>query len=153
MKWTLVLSSYLSALTQIDIKLVSNAGGVMMKVNFKNILCATDLSDHSNTSLTYGVALAKEFNAKLFICHVVDLTATVAYGEVMFAPIEIQEKSVAFAREQIEHNMRAAPFEWETLITVGHPADEIARMVNEHAIDLVVSATQGRTGLKRVILG
>lgn len=149
MKWTLVLSS----LTQIGIKLVSNAGGVMMKVSFKNILCTTDLSDHSNTSLIYGVALAKEFNAKLFICHVVDLTATVAYGEVMFAPIEIQEKTVAFAREQIEHNMRAAPFEWETLITVGHPADEIARMVNEHAIDLVVSATQGRTGLKRVILG
>ena len=97
-----------------------------MKVSFKNILCTTDLSDHSNTAITYGVALAKEFNAKLFICHIVDLTATVAYGEVMFAPIEIQEKTVAFAREQIERNMRAASFEWETLISVGHPADEIA---------------------------
>ena len=124
-----------------------------MKVSFKNILCTTDLSDHSNSAITYGVALAKEFNAKLNICHIVDLTATVAYGEVLYAPVEIQEKTVAFAREQIEHNMRAASFEWETLISVGHPADEIANMVSEHAIDLVVSATQGRSGLKRVILG
>ena len=124
-----------------------------MKVSFKNILCTTDLSDHSNTAITYGAALAKEFNAKLYVCHIVDLTATVAYGEVLYAPVEIQEKTVAFAREQIERNMRAASFEGETLISVGHPADEIASLVSEHAIDLVVSATQGRSGLKRVILG
>jgi nucleotide-binding universal stress UspA family protein len=124
-----------------------------MKVSFKNILCTTDLSDHSNTAITYGAALAKEFNAKLYVCHIVDLTATVAYGEVLYAPVEIQDKTVAFAREQIERNMRAASFEGETLISVGHPADEIASLVSEHAIDLVVSATQGRSGLKRVILG
>jgi len=124
-----------------------------MKVSFKNILCTTDLSDHSNTAITYGAALAKEFNAKLYVCHVVDLTATVAYGEVLFAPIEIQDKTVTFAREQIEHNMRSASFDWEALISIGHPADEIAGMVTEHAIDLVISATQGRTGLKRLILG
>ncbi len=124
-----------------------------MKVSFRNILCTTDLSDHSNTAITYGVSLAKEFNARLFVCHIVDLTASVAYGEVLYVPIEIQEKTVAFAREQIERNMRTAPVEWETLISVGHPADEIANMVTEHAIDLVVSATQGRSGLKRIILG
>jgi nucleotide-binding universal stress UspA family protein len=124
-----------------------------MKVSFRNILCTTDLSDHSNTAIAYGAALAKEFNAKLYVGHVVDLTAMVAYGEVLFTPVEIQEKTVAYAEEQIERNMRAAAVEWEALVSVGHPADEIARMVSEHAIDLVVSATQGRSGLKRVILG
>ena len=29
-----------------------------MKVSFKNILCTTDLSDHSNTAIAYGLALA-----------------------------------------------------------------------------------------------
>lgn len=124
-----------------------------MKVSFRNILCTTDLSDHSNTAITYGAALAREFNAKLYVGHVVDLTAMVAYGEVLFTPVEIQEKTVAFAEEQIERNMRAASIEWEALVSVGHPADEIAGMVSEHAIDLVISATQGRSGLKRVILG
>ncbi|MBW2297679.1 MAG: universal stress protein [Deltaproteobacteria bacterium] len=124
-----------------------------MKINFKNILCTTDLSDLSNTSITYGAALAKEFNAKLFIGHIVDLTSTIAYGEVLFAPVEIQDKTVAFAMEQINRNMQAAAFEWEALVRVGHPADEISKLVTEKEIDLVISATQGRTGLKRVILG
>ena len=45
------------------------------------------------------------------------------------------------------------PVEWEPLITVGKPADEIIRAVEEKDIDLVISATHGRTGLKRLILG
>ena len=124
-----------------------------MKISFENILCTTDLSDHSNTAISYGAALAREFNAKLYVGHVVDLTATVAYGEVLFAPMEIQDKTVDFAREQIQRHMAGMSFDWETLITVGHPADEIGNMVSERDIDLVISATQGRSGLKRVILG
>ncbi|MGD2184816.1 MAG: universal stress protein, partial [Desulfobacterales bacterium] len=37
----------------------------------KNILCATDFSDFSNHTIPYGVALAKEFDAKLYVCHVI----------------------------------------------------------------------------------
>jgi len=124
-----------------------------MKINFKNILCTTDLSDLSNTSIAYGTALAKEFNTKLFISHVIDLTSTVAYGEVLFTPVEIQEKTVEFAREQIDHLMKKTAVEWEPLVTIGHPADEILKQVEEKNIDLVISATHGRSGLKRVILG
>jgi nucleotide-binding universal stress UspA family protein len=39
------------------------------------------------------------------------------------------------------------------MITVGTPADEILRAVGEEEIDLVISATRGRSGLKRLILG
>jgi len=44
-----------------------------MKAQFNNILCATDLSDFSNNAISFGVALAREFGAKLFVCHVVDI--------------------------------------------------------------------------------
>ena len=124
-----------------------------MKVRFKKILCTTDLSDLSNTSITYGMALAQEFNAKLFVAHVVDLTSAVAYGEVLFAPAEIQEKTVVFAKEQIESQMRNASCDWETIVPIGHPADEIFNIVETQGIDLVISATHGRTGLKRIVLG
>ena len=39
------------------------------------------------------------------------------------------------------------------MITVGKPADEISRAVEEKDIDLVITATRGRSGLKRIILG
>ena len=45
------------------------------------------------------------------------------------------------------------PVDWEPMITVGKPADEILRAVEEDNIDLVISATRGRSGLKRLILG
>jgi nucleotide-binding universal stress UspA family protein len=48
-----------------------------MRKQFKNILCATDFSDFSNHTVSYGVAFAKEFEAKLFICHVIDLSSSV----------------------------------------------------------------------------
>lgn len=124
-----------------------------MKVNFDNILCATDLSDLSTIAISSGVALAKEFNAKLFVCHIVDLSTTAAYGDIIFAPLELQNKTIGYTHEQLKRMMQHQTLEWEPLVTAGHPPDEISKFVAMHQIDLVVSATHGRSGLKRVFLG
>lgn len=124
-----------------------------MKINFNNILCATDLSDLSTIAISSGVALAKEFNAKLFVCHIVDLSTTAAYGDIIFAPLELQNKTIGYAHGQLEHMMQNQTLDWEPLVTAGHPPDEISKFVAMHQIDLVVSATHGRSGLKRVFLG
>jgi len=124
-----------------------------MKINFKNILCTTDLSEQSNTSIAYGKALAAEFHARLYVCHIIDLTSALSYGEVLYAPVEIQDQTVEFSTDQITSLMNASAVEWEPLVTIGHPADEVAKLVDEKEIDLVISATHGRSGLKRVILG
>jgi len=124
-----------------------------MKINFNNILCVTDLSELSATALSSGVALAKEFNAKLFVCHIVDLSTTAAYGDIIFAPLELQNKTIGYTHEQLERMMQNQDIDWEPLVTAGHPPDEISKFVAMHQIDLVVSATHGRSGLKRVFLG
>ena len=124
-----------------------------MKVNFNNILCATDLSELSAIAITSGVALAKVFNAKLFVCHIVDLSTTAAYGDIIFAPLELQNKTIGYSHAQLEQIMQHQTIAWEPLVTAGHPPDEIAKFVAMHRIDLVVSATHGRSGLKRVFLG
>jgi len=124
-----------------------------MKINFNNILCATDLSDLSGIAISSGVALAREFNAKLYICHVVDLSTTAAYGDIIFAPLELQNKSIGYTHEQLEFIMQKQNIDWTPLVTAGHPSDEISKFVAMHQIDLVVAATHGRSGLKRVFLG
>ena len=93
-----------------------------MRMQFRSVVCATDFSDYSNRTIPYGVAIAREFGAKLYLCHVIDLTALTIYGEFQIDP-------------------------------VGQPAAEITRLVDEKGIDLVVAATRGRSGLKRLILG
>ena len=124
-----------------------------MKINFNNILCATDLSDLSGIAISSGVALAKEFNAKLYICHIVDLSATTTYGDLIFAPLELQSKTIGYTHEQLEQIMQPQQIDWSPLVTAGHPPDEISKFVAMHQIDLVVAATHGRSGLKRVFLG
>ena len=124
-----------------------------MKVNFNNILCATDLSELSNVSISAAVALAKEFNAKLYICHVVDLTVQAAYGDVVLAPIELQNQTTEYALDHINTLIGDQDIDWEPLISTGHPSDEIAKLVDAYHIDLAVLATHGRSGIKRVILG
>ena len=96
-----------------------------MRVQFKKILCATDFSD-------FSVAI---------------------YGEFQLDPVGQQNRIIEDANEQLEALTGDQPVEWEPLITVGKPADEIIRAVEEQGIDLVISATRGRTGLKRLILG
>ena len=124
-----------------------------MRVQFKNILCATDFSDFSNHTVKYGVALAKEFEARLIVCHVIDLSSVAIYGEFQLDPIGQQNRIIEDADAQLKELTGDQPVEWEPLITVGKPADEIFRAVEEKDIDLVITATRGRSGLKRLILG
>lgn len=124
-----------------------------MRVQMKNILCATDFSDFSNHTIPYGVALAKEFEARLYICHVIDLSSIAIYGEFQLNPIDQQNRIRKQAAEQLDQIIGEQPVKWEPLISVGHTADEISRLVEEKEIDLVIAATRGRSGLKRLILG
>ena len=124
-----------------------------MRVQMKNILCATDFSDFSNHTIPYGIALAKEFEARLYICHVIDLSSIAIYGEFQLNPIDQQNRIRKQAAEQLDQIIGKQPVKWEPLISVGHTADEISRLVEEKEIDLVIAATRGRSGLKRLILG
>jgi nucleotide-binding universal stress UspA family protein len=124
-----------------------------MRIHMKNILCATDLSGPGNRTLSYGIGLAREFGSKLSVCHVIEMPATAVYGEAFVDPVEQQQISGKLAMEQIHKLMEGVDLEWEPIIAVGHASDEINRMVEQHRIDLVVSATHGRSGLKRLVLG
>lgn len=124
-----------------------------MRMRFKNIVCATDFSDFSNRTLPYGIAIAREFGAKLYVCHVIDLTALTMYGEFQIDPIGQQDRIRQEAEVQLKQMLAPYTIQWEPLISVGQPAAEIARIVEEKEVDLVISATRGRSGIKRLIMG
>lgn len=125
----------------------------MMKVRLKKILCATDFSDFSNHTLRYGVSLAREFGAKLYVCHVIDLPSAAIYGEITLDHAELQNRFMADVQEQLDRLIGGQPIDWEPLIETGRPVDKINAMVGKRKIDLVIAATHGRSGLKRLLLG
>jgi len=124
-----------------------------MRVQFQTILCATDLSDNANHAIYHGIALAREFQARLLLCHIIDLPTPAMYGEAYLAPEEHLNRNLEYAREHLAELMAGQGLAWEPIITVGPTADEIGRVVRERKADITVTATRGRTGLKRLLLG
>ena len=124
-----------------------------MRVEIKTVFCTTDISDFSNHSISWGMALAKEFRAKLLVCHVIDFPAAVTYGDGPIFFMDQQNQAMDNALQEIRHLIGDQPVQWEPLITIGHAADEITRLAEEKGADLVISATHGRSGLKRLIVG
>ena len=124
-----------------------------MKTKIHRILCATDFSDVSRMVVPYGIELAAELNAELYVAHVIDLPTISVYGEAVFDPITQQQRFMEFARREIENQLKQASVEATPLITIGHATEEIASMAADYDADLVIAATHGRSGIKRLFLG
>ena len=124
-----------------------------MRVMFRRILCATDLSDISHQAIAHGITFAHEFGAHLLVCHCIHLPAPSIYGEAYLAPEEQLHRSMDFARKRIAELMEGHAVDWESLVIVGPAAQEITREARERAVDIVLTATQGRRVLKRMLLG
>lgn len=124
-----------------------------MKVEFKRILCATDLSDFSNMSVFYGAALARVFEAGIDLCHVIDLPIVSVHGEAFTYPPDYVQTLKEEAARQMTDLMRSFALSWEPRVETGPIAHTIASLAQTAGADLVVAATHGRSGLKRLLLG
>lgn len=124
-----------------------------MKVELNNILCATDLSNFSSHAVSYAISIAREFDAKLYLCHVFDLPSFSVHGTAyMFQPQQ-QDNLLKYATEKLETLMEKQSIKWELIVTTGPVAATIARQAQKKEIDMAVIATHARSGLKRLFLG
>ncbi len=124
-----------------------------MRRQINTIFCATDFSKLAEEVVAYGITLAKEFNAKLVVCHVVDFPTVSMYGEAVTGPIEHQNRFMDYAKSEISRLVGNEPIDSQALVTLGNTTEEISRLVVEFKADLVITATHGRSGLKRFFLG
>jgi nucleotide-binding universal stress UspA family protein len=124
-----------------------------MRIQFQTIVCATDLSDPVDHAVLQGVALAKEFRSRLLIAHIIDLPAPSMYGEAYLAPEEHLSRNLENARQRIDEMMAPARVNWEARIRAGQPAEELTRIARAEQVQMAISATHGRKGLKRLLLG
>jgi nucleotide-binding universal stress UspA family protein len=124
-----------------------------MKIDFHRILCATDLSDFSNSAVIQAIGMAKEFGATLYICHVIDLPMVSMHGAAfVYQEDQIEEmKSGAF--EQIRKLVKDTELHWEPIVETGSVSGTLCRLAVEKMADLSIVSTRGRTGLKRLFLG
>lgn len=125
-----------------------------MKVQPKKIMCAVDFSDFTDGILAYSLALCKAFHAKLFLVHVaIDVNTFLMHSEVALGTVMPQDKLILNAQKRLGNLVKEMTIEHEIAISKGDPADEICRIALKERIDMVITATHGKSGIKRLLIG
>jgi len=124
-----------------------------MSIRLDKILCATDFSPFSTVALRYGINLALLFDSHLLISHTVCFPRNEIYGTAASAWGGEQGDQEKYALKKINQFMKNQKLSWEPLVTHGEPVDETARLTDENDVDLIVAASHGLSGLKRIVIG
>ena len=112
----------------------------------RHVLLATDFSENSAKAFPWALALADAFGARLTLMHVVERLTRDTVKQLM---AEAHTQLNVLARSLVTGSERAP----HLAVRFGRPFDEITRGARELDASLVVIATHGHTGLKRVYLG
>jgi nucleotide-binding universal stress UspA family protein len=123
----------------------------------KNILFTTDFSEGTSHALSYAVDIAKKYDAKLHMVHVV-------YNAFTYPGLHIPHNSLDIVNKEMEEAAQKALRkicssvadsckDIEGSVVFGVPYEEILKFADARHIDLIIIGTHGRKGLDRVLLG
>lgn len=125
------------------------------QIKIKTILVPLDFSRAAMQAFDYATALAKQLNAQIHLMHVQmpdEACAVSGAGHLMRECAE----SATFLHQKLGGlGAERPPRFWpeECHICTGRPYEEICALARERNVDLVVLASRGNTGLKRIVLG
>ncbi|MDM0046784.1 universal stress protein [Variovorax dokdonensis] len=128
---------------------------------FKKILVATDDSELSRRAVACAIGLARTHEARLVVVHVVPRYRLGLFeGAVSFSAEEIgaaEGQSVREAQVLLDEAARHCSDEGVDAKTVAISGDEVSRVLlqaaRKHQCDLIVMASHGHKGLRRLLLG
>ena len=129
-----------------------------MAKHYNRILVPLDGSPLAEQALDEACRLAELNQAKVILLNVVSpISEVIAAGTDH--PIFIDQQWMTQKAEvlnylnQVSQRMTCRNIEAECAVEMGHAAESIIDYANRHSIDLIVMATHGRTGLKRLVYG
>jgi len=128
---------------------------VQGKIKLKKILLPVDFSDRSRYAMRYALRLAEQFQAKVFLLHVVEVTyvgAEPGFVNLVELELELAETRSAQLDEVVKKDIRGK-VPAEALVKMGRAFHVINETADEIKADLIVISTHGYTGLKHVLMG
>jgi nucleotide-binding universal stress UspA family protein len=125
---------------------------VSSQVQIKNILFTTDFSPAANAAIPHAIELSKRYGAKIYALHVRPpvinpMTQPATWKELERAA-EIEEQRER--HELLESFQGIRP---EILIKEGDLWSNLAEIIEQSQIDLIVVGTRGRSGIHKLALG
>ena len=129
--------------------------GERVSVSVRKILLATDFSFASKKAASYAKALARHFSAVVELAHVFDPSVVRTYEDALIGlPINERRKTNAESLERLRDDFASSGIDTRTVSPEGNrPASELLRIAKERDVDLIVTGTQSKWGVERLILG
>ena len=125
---------------------------------FKKILCPTDFSEPAFAALKRAEELARHFGAELIVAHVIpplpgphlfpDPQASFNFDLPLYQQ-ELAIKAEQMLKDLVSHHK----VETRNLVTTGEAAPEILRIAHQEHADLIVIASHGLRGWRRLVFG
>lgn len=125
-----------------------------MPRDFKKILCGTDFTEHSYVALDYALRFAKLSDGVLVVAHFVHVpTGDIYAGEAWPRTFDEARRRAGELLTEL-HTTRLAGYpKTELVVEIGSPAEMLLRLATERKVDLLVTATHGRSELAELIMG
>ncbi len=125
-------------------------------LSVKNVLLATDFSSNSRAALPYATAICRHFGSTLHVAHVFSETSLLLMSEgVDLAGMgTLYQDAQADATNHLQEMV--APLKdipHRIHVRHGNVWENLAGIVEENEIDLIVVGTRGRTGLGKILMG
>ncbi len=124
-----------------------------MDVKINHVLCSIDFSQFTTPVLQTGIHLATRFRASLIVFHAVYEPRDALYNDRGPERDQNQRRQVSRAKNKIEELMSSCLFPWEAMVTIGEPVEALKRISVKISNALVVAASYGLSGFKRMFLG
>jgi len=124
------------------------------RVLLTKILVTTDFSEVSDRALDYAIALARRYDARIYLAHVI------TPDPFQFAEPQLAQATYEKVRQAAEEGitdilisgkLRGVPH--EVLMEEGNVWPTLDKLINEHEIDLVVVGTHGRGKVQKILIG
>ena len=128
---------------------------------FKRILCPTDFSEPALTALKRAEEMARHFGAELIVAHIIPpVPGPHSFPDPQAAfnfdvPLYQQELAIyaeKVLKELVSHQL-SPEVRTRDLVSTGEAAPEILRIAAEEHVDLIVIASHGLTGWRRLVFG
>ena len=124
----------------------------------KRIFCPTDFSEPSYEALKVADEMASHFSSEIILVHVVK---PIAVNPVHIDPTSFnlpmyekeREASSKIAIEKVRAEKISSGAACKTMVVQGDPAYQIVELSADEGADLIVIATHGLTGWRKVIFG
>ena len=125
-----------------------------MPGQFKRVLCGTDFTERSYHALDYALRFAQLADGTLIVAHFVHVPSGDVYTHDEWPRTFEQARVRAHEMLVDVHKKRLGGYaKTELVVEIGTPAEKLIQLAEERQVDVLVTATHGRSEIADLIMG